>query len=162
MDHSIQVLVVDDEPDFLKSIQFWLVSKGYQVNQATSGKSALKMIKQGRQDVVFLDVVMPGMDGIEILRRIRSFNTTLPVILLTVENVDENRFAAANTLGISGLFPKGGSLTQLGEVLEVALRMATHPQSKPPVLPGSGSTPPGTPFAFFRTMRGNSTPPPIW
>ena len=123
MAEPVRVLLVDDEADFLESVGFWLASKGYHITKAKNGAAALDILKEGRHNVVFLDVMMPVLDGIETLRRLRAFNKTIPVILVTASNfTDENRYAGAKALGISGLFPKGSSLTQLTQVLEVALR----------------------------------------
>ena len=123
MAEPVRVLLVDDEADFLESVGFWLTSKGYHITKAKNGAAALDILKEGRHNVVFLDVMMPVLDGIETLRRLRAFNKTIPVILVTASNLtDENRYAGARALGISGLFPKGSSLTQLTQVLEVALR----------------------------------------
>ena len=123
MAESVRVLLVDDEPDFQEAIAFWLTSKGYQVSRASNGEAALDLIRQQPPDVIFLDVNMPGIDGIETLRRLRAFNKTLPVILVTAAVGDENQFSGAKALGISGLFPKGTSLSELTQVLQVALRM---------------------------------------
>ena len=119
----IRVLLIDDEPDFLEAISFWLASKRCHVTTAATGEKGLELIKTFPFDVVFLDVVMPRVDGLEALRRIRAFSKTLPVILVTASPGSDNQFAGARALGISGLFPKGGSLEQLSEVLDVALRM---------------------------------------
>ena len=131
MANPIRVLLIDDEVDFLESVSYWLTSKGYDVTKAVGGEPGLQIVKEGRHDVVFLDVMMPGIDGIETLRRIRTFNKTLPVILVTAATTEDSKFAGAKALGISGLFPKGGSLTQLVEVLQVAIRILpkTHAQS---------------------------------
>jgi signal transduction histidine kinase len=79
-----RILVVDDTPDNCLLIQAILQDEGYQVELAESGKEALEKIEQSPPDLVLLDVMMPGMDGYEVTRRIRD-NTTLPFmpILLT-------------------------------------------------------------------------------
>lgn len=133
----LRILLVDDEPDFLESIAFWLSSRGYEVAKANSGLDAIELVKRSAPDLVFLDVNMPEIDGIETLRRIRAFNKTVPIIIVTAGYTDENRFAGAHGLGISGLFPKGESLAQLTQVLEVAIR--THGKLKPPS-DGGGSS----------------------
>ena len=141
MSESVRVLLVDDEEDFLESVGFWLTSKGYHVTKAHNGETALAILKEGRHDVVFLDVMMPVLDGIETLRRLRAFNKTIPVILVTASNLtDENRYAGAKALGLSGLFPKGSSLTQLTQALEVALRALT--KSAPEAAPAAAAEAP--------------------
>ena len=129
MTEALRVLIVDNEPDFLETLSYWLRSKGYDVTQAGDGDTAVRLVKEGRQDVVFLDIVMPKIDGIETLRRIRTFNKKIPIILVTASVENENRFAGAKALGISGVFPKQGGLEQLGQVLGVALRMLKKSQS---------------------------------
>jgi CheY-like chemotaxis protein len=131
--------MVDDEQDFLDTVGFWLTSKGHQVTPVNSGLQAVELLQQGQYDVVFLDVVMPECDGIETLRRIRAFNKQIPVIMVTTHVTDENKFAGAKALGISGLFLKGSSLEQLGQILEVSLRMIRRSKT---TSPGSAS---GTP-----------------
>ena len=132
MAEALRVLIVDNEPDFLETLSYWLRSKGYEITQAQDGDTAVKLVREGKQDVVFLDIVMPKIDGIETLRRIRTFNKRIPVILVTASIENENRFAGAKALGISGIFPKQGSLEQLGQVLDVALRMLKKSQSSAP------------------------------
>ena len=123
MADPVRVLLIDDEADFLTSVSYWLTSKGYEVSQASSGEQGLAVLKERRHDLVFLDVLMPGIDGIETLRRIRALDRTLPVILVTTSDLaDDNTYAGAKALGVSGVFAKGTSLTELGEVLQVALR----------------------------------------
>lgn len=128
MPEPARILLVDDEEDFTESVGYWLTSRGHHVSKAHDGEQALTMLKSDHFDVVFLDVMMPKLDGIETLRRLRAFNKTIPVILVTASNLtDENRYAGAKALGISGLFPKGSSLNQLNVALEVALRTLKRP-----------------------------------
>ncbi|MFH1867905.1 MAG: response regulator [Candidatus Omnitrophota bacterium] len=121
---GVKILLVDDEPDFTQPIEFWLKSKGYTVLIAREGKSALEIIKADSPDMVFLDLKMPVMDGIETLRNIRKFNTDLPVIIITVEYANDKKFEEANKLGSSGFFPKKGSFEELESIIGVTLR--TH------------------------------------
>ena len=78
-----KILIIDDEPDI-----GWLFSKilgeeGYQVSTALSGQEGISIIKKEQPDLVFLDIRLPGIDGIETLKEIRKFNTELLVIILT-------------------------------------------------------------------------------
>ena len=142
MAEPVRVLLVDDEEDFAEAVGFWLTSRGHRVSKARDGEQALAMLKTDHFDVMFLDVMMPKLDGIETLRRLRSFNKTLPVILVTASNLsDENRYAGAKALGISGLFPKGSSLDQLNAALEVALRALKRPAAGS--APAAGAAKPG-------------------
>ena len=123
MSKSIQILLVDDQPDFLETMSFWMKSKGYAVQTTDSGESALEIIQSHPVDIVFLDVRMPKGGGIETLSKIRAIKKDLPVILITAYPED-HVMQQARELGISGFFPKEGGFDTLAQVIEVALR--TH------------------------------------
>jgi CheY-like chemotaxis protein len=160
MTEPVRILMVDDEQDFLDTVGFWLTSKGHRVTAVTSGPKAVELLQQDRHDVVFLDVVMPECDGIETLRRIRAFDKQIPVIMVTTHVTDENKFAGAKALGISGLFLKGSSLEQLGKILEVSLRMIRKSKQAAPGSASGASRPsPLEPLlAFLRSLREKLTP----
>jgi CheY-like chemotaxis protein len=127
-EEKIKVLLVDDEPDFLVPIAFWLNSKGYEVSVASSGEKALDILKKEKKpNIIFLDINMPGMDGLETLKRIRKSDKELSVIMVTAY-ADEEKFSQAKKLNTSGFFPKGGSLEELQKTIEVTLR--THKKLK--------------------------------
>ena len=163
MGEPIRVLLIDDEPDFLESTSFWLTSKGYQVEQTSDGETGVSMIQSNPPHVVFLDCMMPHIDGFETLRRIRAINKTLPVIMVTAGVGDENKFAGARALGMSGFFPKGGGLDQLASVLQVALRILpkTLPESPAPSPQSPAEPQPAPPRkpSLFRTLFGKLFPP---
>lgn len=100
-----KILVVDDEPDFLEVITVRLEANDYKVITAADGKEALEKIKSDKPDAVLLDILMPGIDGLEVLKRIRKIDVKLPVYILTAFSTDE-RFRMANKLGASGFIVK--------------------------------------------------------
>jgi CheY-like chemotaxis protein len=73
------VLVVDDHPRVLRFIEIDLKLRGYEVITTTSGEEALGLVKSKKPDIMLLDIIMPGIDGLEVLRRLRGFSR-LPVI----------------------------------------------------------------------------------
>ena len=77
------LLIIDDEERFLKTTQALLQKQACQVFTATDGWQGLEQLKQKRVDVVILDVKMPGIDGIEVLRRIKADHPLVEVIMLT-------------------------------------------------------------------------------
>ena len=121
METPLNILLVDDQPDFIEPVAFWLESKGYAVRSAASGQEAIQMIKDQLPDIVFLDIKMPVMDGVETLRNIRRVNKNLPVIMITAYEHDE-KFTEARKLGINGFFYKKDNLEDLGTLLEPILR----------------------------------------
>jgi DNA-binding NtrC family response regulator len=77
------ILLVDDEPDFLYPLVKRLSKRDLVIQSAGSGQEALDVIQQKQIDVVVLDVKMPGMDGLETLRRIKAYNGLIEVIMLS-------------------------------------------------------------------------------
>ena len=81
--HEYRVLIVDDEEELVTTIAERLQIRGFQTQTATDGEIAFKMIEENPPQVVVLDVMMPGIGGIEILQRMKAKNLQIPVILLT-------------------------------------------------------------------------------
>lgn len=79
----MHILVVDDEHEFLELMTNRLQKRGFTVAVAPTGEQALEMVGQGDFDVMVLDVKMPGIDGIEVLRQVKALKPDLPVLLLT-------------------------------------------------------------------------------
>jgi DNA-binding NtrC family response regulator len=79
----INVLLVDDEKDFVETLAERLEVRGFDIKTCLSGDEALDMIQQHEFDVVVLDVLMPGQDGIETLRKIKNLKPLIHVIMLT-------------------------------------------------------------------------------
>ena len=121
MDNPIRVLVVDDEKDFSYTMEYWLKSKGYQVFIANNGSEAMDIIKKEPLDIIFLDLHMPVMDGLESLKNIRQLNKDIPVVLITAYTSDE-KVTEAEKYGISGLFYKYKDLTESTNLIETILR----------------------------------------
>ena len=80
---KIKVLLVDDEPDFVESLSQRLQIRDFDVKTSLSGDEALGLIRKQDFDVIVLDVLMPGKDGIETLREIKTLKPLLHVIMLT-------------------------------------------------------------------------------
>jgi two-component system response regulator (stage 0 sporulation protein F) len=124
---NIHVLVVDDEADFRQLITFWLESKGYSVLVAGDGEVAIQQVKENKPDVIFMDLRMPVMDGIEAIKKIREFDKDIPIIIISAY-VDDPKVKEAMAYGTSGVFYKGKDFEEGLSLLEVALR--THRRLK--------------------------------
>lgn len=105
-----KILVVDDDPDFVQVVRMRLESNGHEVCVAHDGKEALQRVKTEKPDAVLLDILMPKMDGLKVLSRIRRINKRLPVFILTAFSSEE-RFGLAKRLNASGFMVKTGDLT---------------------------------------------------
>ena len=81
----MKILVVDDEKTLVKGMKFNLENEGYEVECAYDGASALELAREGRFDLIILDVMMPEMDGLEACMKIREFSN-VPIIMLTAKS----------------------------------------------------------------------------
>lgn len=77
-----KILIVDDDPDMLEVLR-WALSPIGRVLEAADGRAALRLARSERPRLILLDVTMPGMDGIEVLKRVRSFDSKVIVVMLT-------------------------------------------------------------------------------
>lgn len=95
MNNLTKILLVDDEQDILDFLSYNLEKEGYQVEAATNGKDAIGKAKKNTPDLIVLDVMMPGMDGIETCREIRQVDSLKNVLIafLTARNEDYSQIA---------------------------------------------------------------------
>lgn len=111
-----RVLIVDDEPDFVEVISEFVRMRGFEALAAYDGPEALQKVKEERPHIVFLDIRMPGMDGLEVLRRIRQIDREVGVIMLTAVE-DERTGREALLLGAFDYLVKPVDLAYLDRVL---------------------------------------------
>src|SRR5437870_660804 len=78
-----RILVVDDEAAIRDSLRMTLEYEGYEFTSASTGQEALALVEREMPDLVLLDVKMPGMDGVEVLGRLRAMNEALPVVMIS-------------------------------------------------------------------------------
>lgn len=81
-----RILVVDDDPSVTSVLKRGLAYEGFAVDTAASGEDALALARERPPDLVILDIMMPGLDGLEVLRRLRAADPQLPVLLLTARD----------------------------------------------------------------------------
>lgn len=93
MNPAMTVLVIDDESQIRKLLQITLSSAGYRVLEAESGQAGLNQIALGRPDVIVLDMGLPDMDGVEVVKRLREWCKT-PVLILSVRDAPDQKIAA--------------------------------------------------------------------
>jgi len=118
-----KILVVDDEPDFLSLIKIRLEANNYDVITAPDGATALEKVKNESPAAVLLDIQMPVMDGLEVLKRIRQIDSNIPVFILTAFSNDA-RFKLANKLNASGFIVKTSDLKEEIERIDSVLRLS--------------------------------------
>ena len=94
----MKILIVDDDPNILELVSIQLTQAGYEVQKASNGFEALELLNEGYPDLAVVDVMMPGMDGYTLTRKIRA-KTDIPVLLLTAKGELEDKekgFAAGS------------------------------------------------------------------
>ena len=85
-----RILVVDDESSITEFVSYALKKEGYQVDVADNGETAFEMIKQNRYDLYILDIMLPGMDGLELCRKIRAISSS-PVLFLSARDKEVDK-----------------------------------------------------------------------
>lgn len=122
------VLLIDDDVELTRLVGDYLMREGFEVATALDGTKALGRIIETRADVVVLDIMLPGPDGLEVLRRIRS-ETTVPVLMLTARGEEGDRIAGLD-LGADDYLAKPCSPRELVSRLRAILRRAQPEESR--------------------------------
>ena len=112
-----RILVVDDDPDIRQVLRDRLESYGYLVETAADGRAALKELERFSFSGVFLDIRMPGMDGLEVLGRIRDLHPSVPVVMVTAANARESA-AVAISAGAQAYLLKPFDAAQIKQAAE--------------------------------------------
>jgi DNA-binding NtrC family response regulator len=120
-DIKADVLLVDDEEQFLKVLSKRLEGRGIKVDTSTSGEDALTRVKGKEFDAIILDLAMPGMSGIETLKRIRSENPDVQIIMLTGHGSVEKGIEAMKA-GAIDFLEKPADLNKIMEKISEAKR----------------------------------------
>jgi DNA-binding NtrC family response regulator len=121
------VLIVDDERTLARAIKTFMAEAGYEAEVAADGEKALELVESLRPDVVFADVRLPGMSGIDLLRRIRDFDPAIPVIIMTAHGTIEGAVEAVK-LGAFDYMKKPLDLEELKLLADRALENAVMKQ----------------------------------
>jgi two-component system response regulator GlrR len=120
---AAKVLIVDDDPEVLDLLGTFLVAFGYEVERALHGADALMAVGSSRPDVVLLDFRMDGLDGVEVLKRIRARDASLPVIIVTGHDNPALR-RETQELGVQGYLLKPVDPEQLKRAVAGVLTAA--------------------------------------
>ena len=117
---SYRILVIDDEEMLLHNVQAYLEKEGYQIRMALDGPSGLSAARTFKPDLIVLDIMLPGMDGLEVLRRIRK-ETDVYVIMLTAKTDEIDKVIGLN-LGADDYMTKPFSPRELTARIKAILR----------------------------------------
>jgi two-component system alkaline phosphatase synthesis response regulator PhoP len=129
-------LIVDDEPAILRTVEAYLEQEGYDVRTALDGPSALKAARAFQPDLIVLDIMLPGIDGLEVLRRLRQ-ESDVYVLMLTAK-ADETDKVIGLTVGADDYLTKPFSPRELVARVKAVLRRGRESSLAEPVLTFSG------------------------
>ena len=119
--------MVEDEEKILRLLEIELEYEGYEVGKAMDGLQAFEKYRSQKWDLILLDVMLPGMSGIELLRRIRAHDVNTPVILLTAKSSVEDKVSGLD-LGANDYITKPFQIEELLARIRAALRTTPTPQ----------------------------------
>lgn len=117
------ILIVEDEEKIVRLLEIELEYEGYETGKALDGIDAFEMFLSKKWDLILLDIMLPGMSGIELLRRIRGKNTAVPIILLTAKDSIEDKVSGLD-LGASDYITKPFRMEELLARIRAVLRMS--------------------------------------
>jgi len=121
------ILVVDDEREIVRSLQRSLHAHGYTVFTASTGEEALEKLTQNRPDLLLLDLLLPGMSGLEVCRQVRAVSN-VPIIVLSVKNTERDKVEALD-LGADDYIAKPFGMKEVLARVRVVLRRVIQPSS---------------------------------
>lgn len=122
-----RILVVDDEPAIVRAVRTILPRHGFQVEAVENGRQALERHASGHPDLILLDLGLPDVDGLEVIRQIRAYANT-PIVVLSVRGAEREKVAAIN-LGADDYLTKPFGVEELVARIRLALRHAARPAS---------------------------------
>jgi two-component system, OmpR family, KDP operon response regulator KdpE len=120
-----RILIVEDEPEFAALLELWMDRSGYLPVIASSGNEALRRFYDAHPDLVILDIALPGLDGWQVIERIREFSR-VPILIVTARSSEADKIRALK-LGADDYITKPLSLPELVARVEAALRRASTP-----------------------------------
>uniref|UniRef100_UPI001C2007C7 response regulator transcription factor n=1 Tax=Alkalihalobacterium elongatum TaxID=2675466 RepID=UPI001C2007C7 len=117
----VNILIIEDEKKIARILQLELEHEGYETDAAFNGINGLEKFKTGRWDLILLDVMLPELSGLEVLRRIRIINANIPIILLTARNSVHDKVSGLD-LGANDYITKPFEIEELLARIRACLR----------------------------------------
>lgn len=130
--NPLRVLVVDDEPAILRFLHAGLAAQGFTVSEAPTGRAALDKMKLGAADLAVLDLGLPDMDGLDVIREVRATGSAIPIIVLSSRD-DEGSKVTALDLGADDFVTKPFGIDELFARIRAAQRHRLQQTGERPV-----------------------------
>jgi two-component system KDP operon response regulator KdpE len=122
-----RILVIDDEIEVVRALRRSLAAHGYTVLTATSGEEAIKVTAEQRPDLLLLDLMLPGMSGLDVCRHVRA-TSNVPILVLSVKDAEHEKVRALD-LGADDYIPKPFGMNEVLARIRVALRHVVRAQA---------------------------------
>ena len=122
-----KILLVEDEPNIARFVELELGHEGYAVTKAEDGREGLKLAEEGSYDLMLLDIMLPGLNGLEVLRRLRK-SSQLPVIMLTARDAVMDKVTGLD-MGADDYITKPFSIEELLARIRTALRKRSRQEA---------------------------------
>ena len=126
-----RILIVDDEKNIVSSLTSILSDEGYEVSMAGDGVEALELIQKDPPDLVILDIWLPGMDGIEVLKTLKSYNLGVEVLIMSGHGTIDTAVKATK-LGAQDFIEKPFSLDRITESIQNILQEKNYLELQKP------------------------------
>lgn len=124
-DMAARILIVEDEAKIARFVELELTHEGYEVEKAFDGRAGLDMALQGGYELILLDVMLPGLNGLEVLRRLRN-ESAVPVIMLTARDAVMDKVSGLD-MGANDYITKPFAIEELLARIRAVLRLAEKP-----------------------------------
>ena len=128
----LRILIVDDEPPIRRFLRTALTAQGYRIDEAADGEAALEFLAHNKVDLVVLDLGLPGIDGLEVVKRVRAESSVVPIVILSSRD-DEAGKVAALDLGADDYVSKPFGVEELSARLRAALRHRLQQEGEKPL-----------------------------
>ena len=126
-----KILIIEDEEDLVKGLELNLVDEGYAVDYALNGKEGLEKALAEPPDLILLDIMMPGMDGLEVCRRLRENKMNVPILMLTAKGEEIDKVVGLE-IGADDYITKPFSIRELLARLKAHLRRIQREKKEVP------------------------------
>ena len=128
-----KILLIEDEEKLARFVELELTHEGYQVEKAFDGRTGLELAEKGGFDLLLLDIMLPGLNGLEVLRRLRREGSGVPVIMLTARDAVMDKVTGLD-MGADDYVTKPFSIEELLARIRAALRKQSSPQKEESLL----------------------------
>jgi two-component system KDP operon response regulator KdpE len=126
LENKIRILIIDDEPQMRRMLRVALAAHGYEIREAANGQEGIEKAADFMADIVLLDLTLPDMDGLEVIRNLREWLST-PIIVLSVKEQEDDKIAALDA-GADDYITKPFRMGELLARVRAAFRHIANPQ----------------------------------